>query len=349
VADGMGGAQAGEVAAQITIDHLRGVDRDGDGADVVAAIEQANRAIVAAAADDPDKSGMGTTVTALRLQDGALQIAHVGDSRAYLWRDGRLRQLTSDHSVVAELVRRGRISAEEAESHPHRNVITRALGADARVEVDSVDRAGRDGDVVLLCSDGLSGQVDDEAIAAVMRTEPDLTAAAAVLVEQANAAGGVDNVTVILARLGAGAQATSEIPISRTDEAPARRRGLRLSPPALAAAVLLALAIGATAWVWSRSFTVQANDGEVVVKRGIAPQIGSFPPQVTWQATGLDAAAVDEVEPASLTGSTRGRGEAVLLATRLVWQYGIPEAPAIALPVRPTPRPAPPNGAPEAP
>ncbi|MDH3724447.1 MAG: Stp1/IreP family PP2C-type Ser/Thr phosphatase [Thermoleophilia bacterium] len=344
VADGMGGAQAGEVAAQIAIDHLDRLGKPADGAAVVEAIEEANEAIIEASASDPDKSGMGTTITAISPQDGHLRVAHVGDSRAYLWRDEALRQLTSDHSVVAELVRQGKITAEEAEDHPHRNVITRALGADARVAVDSGDQAGRDGDIVLICSDGLSAQVSDEAIAAVMRSEDDLQSVARILVEQANAAGGIDNVTVVLARLEmtegeALASTTAELPAAGADKPRSRPR---LSPVALSIAVLLALAIGGTAWLWSRAFMVQDGDGQVVVKRGIPLSVGGIPPRVTWQETGVDAARVNAVEPASLSDSARGRGEAVLLATRLAWQYGIGEAPIIPEPPRVDPAPVPP-------
>jgi protein phosphatase len=342
VADGMGGAQAGEVAAQIAIDHLDRLGGPETGASLVSAIEQANEAIVEQSSADPDKSGMGTTITAISPQDGHLRVAHVGDSRAYLWRDAELRQLTSDHSVVAELVRQGKITEEEAESHPHRNVITRALGADARVSVDSADQVGKDGDVVLICSDGLSAQVSDDAIAAVMAAESDLQKAARVLVEQANAAGGIDNVTVVLGRIEtaegeSATTATAEIP-AIVQEKPKRRT--RLSPVALSVAVLLALAIGGTAWLWSRAFTVQEQDGLVVVKRGIPLSVGGLPPQVTWQETGVDAAAVDAVEPASLSDSARGRGEAVLLATRLTWQYGFGEAPIIPTPPPAEPEPA---------
>jgi protein phosphatase len=348
VADGMGGAQAGEVAAQIAIDHLEGLASPTDGAAVVQAIEQANDAIVAAAASDPDKSGMGTTITAVSPQHGHLRVAHVGDSRAYLWRGGELRQLTSDHSVVAELVRQGKITEEEAEHHPHRNVITRALGADARVSVDSADQAGMDGDVVLICSDGLCGQVGDEAIAAVMRSESDLQRVAKILVEQANAAGGIDNVTVVLGRIET---AEGEEPVAATAELPAieakaPKRRSRLSPVALSVAVLLVLAIGGTAWLWSRAFTVEEDDGLVVVKRGIPLSIGGLPPQITWQETGVDAAPVNAVEPASLGDSARGRGEAVLLATRITWQYGFGDAPIIPTPPAAQPAPA---AAPDAP
>ena len=172
---------------------------------------------------------MGTTLTAALLADGRLDVVHVGDSRAYLWRDGELRQLTEDHSVVAELVRRGSLSAEDAEHHPHRNVITRALGAEPDVVADTVSEALRDGDVVLLCSDGLSSYVPERDIAAVLAEAGSLREAAAALVERANAAGGTDNVTVVLARAGRapaeGGGGTAESTVPEAEEAgPADRR-----------------------------------------------------------------------------------------------------------------------------
>ncbi len=181
------------------------------------AVGRANAAIRRMARDDPDKSGMGTTFTAAMLEDGRLDVVHVGDSRAYLWRDGKLRQLTEDHSVVAELVKRGSISPEDAEHHPHRNVITRALGAEAEVVVDSFSEYLRDGDVVLLCSDGLSSYVAEEDIAEVLGDAVTLADAAKALVERANRAGGTDNVTVVLARVGivgdGESGSTAEVPV----------------------------------------------------------------------------------------------------------------------------------------
>ncbi len=132
VADGMGGAKAGEVAAQVAVEAVAALGPEAGADEVRTALENANRAIRRMARDDPDKSGMGTTMTAAMLRDGRLDVVHVGDSRAYLWRGSTLSQITEDHSVVAELVRRGSITAEEAEIHPHRNVITRALGRRGR-------------------------------------------------------------------------------------------------------------------------------------------------------------------------------------------------------------------------
>jgi protein phosphatase len=211
VADGMGGAQAGEVAAGVAVEHLEGLGPEPSPHALRAAIVEANEAIRRMAAEDPERAGMGTTVTAALLGDGGrLELMHVGDSRAYLLRAGELRQLTEDHSVVAELVRRGSIAPEEAEVHPQRNVITRALGAEDGVEVDRTEVSLEPGDVIVLCTDGLCGYVSDEVIRRRLTESATLEDAAAALVEDANAAGGVDNVTVILARVGADDLAPTE-------------------------------------------------------------------------------------------------------------------------------------------
>ena len=217
VADGMGGAKAGEVAAQVAVDEVGELAAPASADQIRSAVARANETIRRMASEDPEKSGMGTTLTAATFEDGRLDVVHVGDSRAYLWRDGALRQLTEDHSVVAELVRRGSLSPEDAEHHPHRNVITRALGAEPEVTTDTVSEHLRDGDVVLLCSDGLSSYVGQEQIADDLRGAASLDEAARALVERANAAGGTDNVTVVLARVGIvgadGASDTAEAPV----------------------------------------------------------------------------------------------------------------------------------------
>ena len=210
VADGMGGAQAGEVASSLAAAALkeRGEgDEQGDGERRVAElIQEANRRVHQRAVDDESASGMGTTMTiALFHPDGSVSIGHVGDSRAYLDRDGRLDQLTDDHSLVAELVRRGELSPEEAEVHPQRSVITRALGTDPDVDVDTFTVQAVDGDIFLLCSDGLTTMVDVETIAAVIdRNRHDLHAATRALIREANERGGDDNITAVLFEVAEG-------------------------------------------------------------------------------------------------------------------------------------------------
>lgn len=197
VADGMGGHQAGEVASATAVEALQAGVREGRS--VGDAVGEANAAVYARASADSELRGMGTTLTAAVLDDDTLLIGHVGDSRAYLLRDGELRQLTDDHSVVAELVAAGELTEAEAEVDPRRAMITRALGIDPTVTVDVLRVRVAFGDRILLCSDGLTTMVNDDAIAAVLRDEPDCDRAAAALVDAANAAGGADNITVIVA------------------------------------------------------------------------------------------------------------------------------------------------------
>jgi serine/threonine protein phosphatase PrpC len=203
VADGMGGAQAGEVASGLAAATVReSTDDPGVSGEerVVALIKAANRRVHARAAADAAASGMGTTMTVALLQDdGRVAIGHVGDSRAYRLRDGLLEQLTDDHSLVAELVRRGELSAEEAAVHPQRSVITRALGTEPDVDVDAFTVEARDGDLFLLCSDGLTTMVDVETIAVILeRFRASLATATAALIRAANERGGDDNITAIL-------------------------------------------------------------------------------------------------------------------------------------------------------
>jgi PPM family protein phosphatase len=205
IADGMGGAQAGELASRIAaaaIEDAAGGLHDEDG--VVAAVRAANALIFERALKDPGAAGMGTTATVALVDEmrETLTVAHVGDSRAYRYRDGVLEQLTTDHSLVAELIRSGRLTEAEAAVHPHRSVITRVLGTDADVDVDTVTVSLSPGDLVLLCSDGLSAMVRDEEIGRVLEgTAGDPHQATESLVRAANAAGGDDNVTVVLFEL----------------------------------------------------------------------------------------------------------------------------------------------------
>jgi serine/threonine protein phosphatase PrpC len=198
VADGMGGARGGEIASRLAATAL-GETVDGSGEErVVALIQKANRQVYERAREDADASGMGTTITVALVEDGVVAIGHVGDSRLYLIRDEKVEQLTEDHSLVAELVRSGRLSPEEADTHPQRSVITRALGTDPDVDVDSFSVEGRPGDVFLICSDGLTSMVDDETILGIVEQHRgDLDAAAKELIGAANRSGGEDNITVV--------------------------------------------------------------------------------------------------------------------------------------------------------
>ena len=202
VADGMGGAQAGEVASQMAVESFHNDMPGGDpGAALKEIIEGANRAIHDRSRTDSATAGMGTTVTAAYVGESAVTIAHVGDSRAYVLRDGDLIRLTRDHSLVDELIRRGKLTEEQAETHPQRSVITRALGSEPDVEVDVQVYQARAGDVFLLNSDGLTSMVPDERVKQILAVASTLDQAGRELIDAANEAGGKDNITVILFRL----------------------------------------------------------------------------------------------------------------------------------------------------
>jgi protein phosphatase len=205
IADGMGGAQAGEVASRLAAAVFEeGADAIRGEEGVATVVRAANARIFERAVHDPAVAGMGTTATVAVVDERAATVtfAHVGDSRAYLYRNRVLEQLTTDHSLVGELVRSGRLTEDEAAVHPHRSVITRALGTDAEVEVDTLTLEVAPGDLVLLCSDGLSAMVRDEEIVRVLEsTDGAPRAAAEALVSAANEAGGEDNVTVVLFEL----------------------------------------------------------------------------------------------------------------------------------------------------
>lgn len=196
VADGMGGHASGDVASAIAIEVLGTELKKSDS--IADAVHNANKAIYARAAKDPDLTGMGTTLTAMWADERSAQIAHVGDSRAYLLRDGHLSRLTTDHTVVNRLVQQGRIMPEDADRHPQRSYLERALGVDPEVEVDVHVLDMAPGDRVLLCSDGLFGMIDDDLIQNVMTMESSPQRAAERLCEEAVHAGGNDNVTTVV-------------------------------------------------------------------------------------------------------------------------------------------------------
>jgi serine/threonine protein phosphatase PrpC len=206
VADGMGGAKAGEVASAVAVEAVESWRESAEPAEAQLAsiVRDANRKIYDLAVADESRRGMGTTLTLAKVHGDEVSLAHVGDSRAYRMRDGDLSQLTRDHSLVAELERSGQITAEAAEHHPQRSIITRALGPEPDVEVDTYTLAGRDGDLFLICSDGLTSMISDDEVTSILRSSASLGDAADALVRAANQSGGKDNITVILFRLGEG-------------------------------------------------------------------------------------------------------------------------------------------------
>jgi protein phosphatase len=207
IADGMGGAQAGEIASGLAAAVLEEATGDELGEDRVAGlIQEANRRVFKRSSEDAATSGMGTTMTVALVDaaEGTIAFGHVGDSRAYRVRDGELEQLTDDHSLVGELVRSGRLSPEEAESHPQRAVITRALGTEPDVDVDTFTVEAEPDDVYLLCSDGLTDMISGDEIRSLVADGDDLESAARALVNAANAGGGEDNITVVLFKVAGG-------------------------------------------------------------------------------------------------------------------------------------------------
>jgi len=215
IADGMGGAQAGEVASKIAVEVFEGgLPEQGTPEErLVESAQTANRRIYEISSTEHERAGMGTTLTAVYVDDSDIAVAHVGDSRAYLYRDGELARLTQDHTLVEELVRRGKLTEEQAAEHPQRSIITRALGIDPDVDVDTWTYPGRAGDVVLLCSDGLTSMINEQQITAILSDESDLDRAAERLIAAANDAGGRDNITVVLFRLEeAGGDAVTDEP-----------------------------------------------------------------------------------------------------------------------------------------
>lgn len=354
VADGMGGAQAGEVAAGMAVRALGALPPQPRPGDLKRAVEHANVDIRRAAAGDSRRVGMGTTVTACLLAgDDRLYVVHVGDSRAYLVRDGNLRRLTDDHSVVAELVRGGALTEEQADRHPQRNVITRALGASERVTADAFHVRVGPGDVILLCTDGVSAAIGDSGIDAALGRGGTLDDVARALLEAADAAGGEDNATVVLARIGTGDTAPVPEPVviapstrrmttlprpmvepsARTGRSPEPGRVLervhttrsRVLIAGVAGLVVIGVAAGGLAWASSRSHVVQADgSGQVRLYGGLPWSPVGISLLDDGVSLGIPAAAVLAAEPFVLDQGVQGEGEATALAARLMWRYGMP-------------------------
>jgi PPM family protein phosphatase len=287
VADGMGGHQGGEVASQLALETLGRISGqptpDGDAAPQLAeTVREANQAVLDKASSDPGLAGMGTTLTAVLAARDRIFLAHAGDSRAYLLRDGELSRLTKDHTVVERLVDQGRLTSEEAAIHPQRSIVTNALGVDRDIQVDEAAHEVQAGDRLLLCSDGLTGMVSEDDILRVLTDERDPQAAADALVAAANEAGGQDNITAVVvdAEGDEGSGAPSR-PRGRTDEdweAPARmppsEAGRRWPRRVLLWVVLPLLVVAGALFGVKRLFIDQqwfvgVDDGQVALFRGI--------------------------------------------------------------------------------
>jgi PPM family protein phosphatase len=380
IADGMGGHVGGEVASWTAIEALRAAVANGR--PINDAITQANEAVIERSTGDPKLSGMGTTITAVIVAGGSrLLVGHVGDSRAYFLRNGTLQQLTDDHSLVGELVREGRLTAEQAESHPQRAIVTRALGVDADVDVDvyTVDVVA--GDRLILCSDGLTDMVRERDIERIARTVEDPQGAAEQLVDAANSAGGVDNITVVVLdvqeveedgapdpeTLVAGdavpatpvPQSVPDVP-APTPVEPKPPLGRRLRGALLLVIPLIlivGLAFGAVGWYARRSFYVGVDDGDVVVYRGVPGGVLGWNPTIE-ERSDLRAAALLAVDREAVgDGAARGsRDEAEQYLVRLHERVASTSTttstttttttlpPTTTVPVLPPAAPAPPPG-----
>jgi PPM family protein phosphatase len=349
VADGMGGAQAGEVASKAAADAFD-VDLTGGPPEQVLrqTIEAANRRIHELARADPSRAGMGTTLTAaiVNAEREEVAIGHVGDSRAYRLREGRLEQLTRDHSLVEEMRRKGQLTDAQAEDHPQRSIITRALGPEPEVEPDVHTVAAAPGDVFLICSDGLNTMLGEDQIRKLLAAASSLEVAARALVDEANRAGGRDNITVLAFRLedaaapqrqpdsptlvGSAAEeagltaaevrrrAAAAAAAERREQLAAkpRRRGLRRGLKALAAfALLAALAFGA--WYGNRQVWFLGTDpaGRVALYRGLPYEL-PFGIQLYGEryASPIQTGALPSRRREAVTGhDLRSRGDAISL------------------------------------
>jgi serine/threonine protein phosphatase PrpC len=288
VADGMGGHRGGEVASQLAVETLEKLFKQRVG-DLPDQVQEANRVVFERSVVDEKVAGMGTTLTAALVEGDRVRLAHVGDSRAYLLRDRKLRLLTEDHTLVHRMVSEGEISQEEAETHPQRSVLTRALGVDTVVDVDDDTVQVRPGDRLLLCTDGLTSMVSEEEIEEVLRTVPDPLDAAQRLVRMANEAGGVDNTTVVVldfsdddAAAVPNEHATSTRPVTAPAPAvrPARsRRRLPTRKLLVWAGIIVALAVvglvGLRLYLDSQWY-VGVSDGHVAIFRGIPTEVAGF-------------------------------------------------------------------------
>jgi protein phosphatase len=295
VADGMGGHRAGEVASATALEALRAAVASGQS--LRDAIEGANDAVIEKSESDQELHGMGTTLTAGMLgSDGYLVVGHVGDSRAYLVRDGELTQITDDHSLVEEMVRGGELTREQAEVHPRRSVITRALGIDAQVEVDEYPIELHPGDRILFCSDGLTTMVRPDEIASILSREHDPKRAAQLLVDAANAAGGEDNITAVIVEAVeipddevAAAPAVPDYDTSKTPPVkPRRRRGrtlFRVLVWVLPVLIVLAIAFVAVGWYARNTYFVGINRGRVAVFQGVKGGLLAWDPTVERRTT----------------------------------------------------------------
>ncbi len=343
IADGMGGHRGGEVASNLAVETLQKLFDHG-AADLPALLQEANRAVFEKSLRDRRVAGMGTTLTAVLLEGGRLRLGHVGDSRAYLIRDGELRLLTEDHTLVHEMVARGEITEAEAEVHPHRAILTRALGVDMSVEVDEGELVVRPGDRILLCTDGLTGMIGEPRIREVLTASTDPEAAARALVGAAVDAGGVDNVTVVVLDLiedGPTDNPHREGPTPSPDTGwhdgrsdspaperpkPPRPQGRALPWKRVAVWIAAAVAVVVVAVVGLRIYLdsqwyVGVSNGHVAIYRGIPASVAGFDLHRVIVESTVPADAAEELAlyrdlAEGITAQDREEADAILAQIR---------------------------------
>jgi serine/threonine protein phosphatase PrpC len=362
VADGMGGAQAGEVASRIAAGAFEHGGLSGESpaeGQLEQIAKRANSEIHKLAQQDSSRAGMGTTLTAAMVRDDEVALSHVGDSRAYVLRDGELKRLTKDHSLVEELRRQGRLTEEQAEEHPQRSIITRALGPEPSVNVDTMTFPARDGDVFLLCSDGLTTMVSDDEIRDILVGARSLRSAVSKLIDAANRGGGRDNITAVAFRVAdADSKRGDESAtlIARTAEqagltggrmrdaadrlrgqgpmpAPSRRR--RVLGWALAALAVIVVVGGGLLAARSIYFLGSDQNGDVALYRGLPYELPFGLSLYSKQySIPVQVGTLSEARQSAVTGhELRGEGDATDLVDDIKLR------PAAGLPAPPPPPP----------
>jgi serine/threonine protein phosphatase PrpC len=349
VADGMGGHRGGDVASSLAVAALRRAAESGDASWslLIEEFQEANREIFQRGNDQAELHGMGTTLTAVCLTDAEARIAHVGDSRAYLLRDGSLHLLTEDHTLVERMVQAGKLSRTEARQHPQRSILTRALGVEEDLPVDEVTLPLRAGDRLLLCTDGLTSMIDEDAIRDLLLGEPNSQGACEGLIDAANKAGGDDNITVVLLDVEEVAQArtgqadtTTLTGISledranvfakpqvksEADERPARRAPIRwrraVAWGGAVLVVLLAGFFGVRAYA-SHQWYVGDADGQVAIYNGIPSEIVGFKLSRVEEITDLQTVQAERLQPwkgieSGITASSFQDAQAIVDQIRL--------------------------------
>ncbi|KAF0206910.1 MAG: hypothetical protein FD171_2148 [Actinobacteria bacterium] len=328
VADGLGGHQAGEVASHLAIEVLFGeAPKRADAKALGRAVRSANAAVIEAAETGRGRSGMGTTMTTAMVDGTRIVVAHVGDSRAYLLHLGTLSQITEDHSMVADMVRAGTLTPEEARVHPSRSVITRALGSDPNLLVDAFEVTAAPGDRLLLCSDGLTSMVEDEDIERIVAESPAPQTAVVRLLAAANDAGGQDNITAVVVDIGTAASAASP----GAEAAPAQSADghhwfARIAWVFVAAAIITGALYAAYAYAHSQAYVIEEN-GVVAVYRGVPGEFAGV--TLHWLEsvrTDIPTNALDPITAARLKEGIRVDG--LPSAFKLIAEYQLQVGPS---------------------